>query len=161
MSSLLLTEAGWALHKSQAKIGELLGVSRRTVVRWVSGEHKFSPAQAATLARAVYPVDTALAARIAAECGTSLEKLGLVAAPAPVAKEASEARLPRARLVQLVVLAAAEALDASPRAVRPALGAAFETARELGLDLDLLAEVLGKSAATSGEARPRERKGRR
>jgi hypothetical protein len=45
-------------------------------------------------------------------------------------------------LVEVVVCAAAEALDVSPRVVRPALLAAFKSARAVGLDLETMEKAL-------------------
>ena len=45
-------------------------------------------------------------------------------------------------MVDVVVCAAAEALDVSPRAVRPALLAAFQRAREAGLTLEQVEKAL-------------------
>ncbi|HEY1695502.1 MAG TPA: helix-turn-helix transcriptional regulator [Polyangiaceae bacterium] len=125
-----LTRVGDALLLTQGQLGEKLGVSRRTVNRWVSRGFELAPFQARELAQLVHRVDAALAAEIAAAVGSNLEAMGVVA-PAHAA-QASDANR---RRVDTVVCAAAEALDLSPRAVRPALLAAFRRARETGLTL--------------------------
>ncbi len=145
----LVTRAGLALGKSQEQIGELIGVSRRTISRWMhTSGTVLAPGQAATLARALYPVDPALAARVAASSGQTLESLGTVTqlaseVPRLVVKEAIDP----ARLVEVIVCAAAEALDASPRVVRPALLAAFASAREVGLTVEAVESALRARSA--------------
>jgi hypothetical protein len=126
----LLYEAQRALSTSQQGVGRVMGLSRRTIVRWVRhGQPTFTQGQAASLARAVHPHDPALAERIAAAGWTSLAALGIVT---PNAKRADA--VARARF-DAVVCAAAEVLDASPRAVRPALLAAVRRAADVGLTL--------------------------
>jgi transcriptional regulator with XRE-family HTH domain len=151
-SAALLVHAGHALGMSQGDIALLLGVSRRTVSRWTGHGATLGPDQVATLARAVHPKDPQLAAHIAAHGGATLESLG-IGQPAP--KEALQPKPEDIEsvartLVDAVVCAAAEALDASPRAVRPALLAAFTRARELGLSLETAERTLAAS-----KARPR------
>jgi len=142
--TLLMTLAALAIGESQEGLGKLLGASRRTVSRWMSrGRGALTAEESATLARAVYPHDPALAARIVATRGDTLEDAGVVparpvVAPAPLP--------PPAYLVDVVVCAAAEALDASPRAVRPALLAAVRSARAIGLDLEAIENALGPPA---------------
>ncbi|MDP9001553.1 MAG: hypothetical protein M3O46_15745, partial [Myxococcota bacterium] len=55
-------------------------------------------------------------------------------------------------LIDAVVCAAAEALDVSPRAVRPALLAAFARASELGLTLERSLEGLRRHGPTAPRA---------
>jgi hypothetical protein len=131
---VLLTLAQQALGLTQEELGELVGVSRRTVSRWLSDGTVLTDSQGSTLARAVYPANASLAAQIAASGGTTLERLGIVQPPKPV--EPPKPPPPPPRLVEVVVCAAAEALDASPRTVRPAVIAAFEAARDVGLDVE-------------------------
>jgi hypothetical protein len=150
-----LTRAGFALDMSQGELGALLGVSRRTVSRWVAaGDPLLLPSQAVTLVRALHPRDRALAERVAVQHGLSLEGLGLVAnAPSPV-----PAATPVAHLVDTVVCAAAEVLDASPRAVRPAILAAFERARAVGLTMAAAEDALRASLAPPAPPAPPAKK---
>jgi len=133
----LLVEAGHALSASQGNLGSMLGVSRRTINRWTRDGPSPSPRQVSILARAVHAVSPALAEKIAATSGETLVSLGLVQ-PAP---RIESPRLPPHQ-VDLVVCAAAEALDASPRVVRPALLAAFQRAREAGMTVEAVEDAL-------------------
>ena len=96
------------------------------------------------LARAVYPVDASLAAALASEGGQSLESLGLVRpAPPPVAAPAPSRPFPPVRLlVESVVCAAAEAMQAPPTAVRDVLRAAITRAHALGLNVEEMYDAL-------------------
>jgi hypothetical protein len=143
-----------ALGESQEGLGKLLGASRRTVSRWMAHTPLLSTEQCVTLARAVYPCDAALAARIVATRGVTLEDAG-IAVPSAAAPPAQPE--PPAYLVDVVVCAAAEALDASPRVVRPGLLAAFRSARTLGLDM----ETVEKALSAPLDAKHANRKGGR
>lgn len=106
--------------------------------------------QLQTLARAVYPEDAALAAKVAAEGGQTLEGLGLVRPePAPPPAPSAPPRpFPPTRLVaESVVCAAAEAMQAPPAVMREVLRAAF--ARALGLSLEEMNEALSPPAETA------------
>jgi hypothetical protein len=104
-----------------------------------------SSEQLAALAALIHRHDTDLAAELAAAGGTSLERLGLVAPPAPVAAPRVEL------LIDSVVCVAAEAMDVLPRAIRPALLAAVRRARHLGLTLEAMERALG-DPSVYGEA---------
>jgi transcriptional regulator with XRE-family HTH domain len=128
---------------SQGGLATLLGVSRRTISRWTSGGGVLGPHHGEALARALYPVDRELARQAAARGGHTVESLGLVAsAPSP-------------RVAQIVLCAAAEAMDASPRAVRPALLAAFRAAREEGFTLEAVERSLEAMSPSPHEAAAR------
>jgi DNA-binding XRE family transcriptional regulator len=138
----LLVLAGRSLGMNQFQFGELLGVSRRTMARWHAGQNGPSFRRWVDLVRHVHPVDSALAAQIAAELGETLVSLGVEAPPPPVVP-AAQVDLPPPRpmpsvgdLVDSIVCAAAEAIAATPQAVRPALLAAFERAASVGLAVD-------------------------
>ena len=103
-----------------------------------------------TLARAVHPHDPGLAARLVATRGATLEDAGIVSPPAPAAPPPPA---PPPYLVDVVVCAAAEALDASPRVVRPALLAALKSARAVGLDMDAMEKALSTPANARGAKR--------
>jgi hypothetical protein len=153
---MLLALAMTALGESQQGLGDILGLSRRTISRWAGGRASLGDARCITLARAVYPRDAHLAARIVATRGATLEDVGIVspAAPAPP-PPAPPPPPPPAYLVEVVVCAAAEALDASPRVVRPALLAAIRTARAVGLGLEAMEKAL--SLPLDAKAATRER----
>ena len=138
----LIVQAQHALGLSQGKLGEKLGTSKRTVSRWTSGG---SPTmkQVQTLARLVHPVNPDLAASLAEATGETLESLAIVAKPVPPA--APPPPSPRV-VVQAVVCAAADALQATPAAVRPAVLAAFRAARELRMSVeDVEGALAGRS----------------
>jgi transcriptional regulator with XRE-family HTH domain len=136
----LLAEARQVLRVSQRELAAQLGASERTSVRWAAGHSSPSTAQLRMLAELVFSQAPELATRIALATGTTLEDLGIArppAAPAP----------PQAALVvDAVVCAAAEAMDISPRAVRPAIAAAFARAHALGLGVDTVHAALQPAA---------------
>jgi hypothetical protein len=139
----LLTEAGITMGMHHSELAEVLGTTRRTYSRWARAGTRLFGEQAETMARLVHPRDRALAERFATIAGATLVSLGLEAPPAPPRMEPKDAHLAAA-----IVCAAAEAIDVSPRAVRPGLLAAVRCARELGLDLARLEGVLaGRSSA--------------
>jgi transcriptional regulator with XRE-family HTH domain len=160
----LLIRASTALGLSQSGFGELLGVSRRTITRWQSGDHGPSYDTWIELVRHVYPRNRALAVEMATELEETLVSLGVEAAAAAPVPEAPAvvAQLPLvtqpqpqpqpppaprplppiADLVDSIVCAAAEAVAATPQAMRPALLAAFERAASLGLEIDAVRAAL-------------------
>ena len=158
-----------AMGKTQAGLGESLGVARRTAQRWA--QSGVPPYHMADLARLVHPYDPDLAAEIAAAVGTTLEALGLVvpaaapalapaAAPAlasapAVTSEGMRAAVASApgpasapapampdAVVDAVVCAAAEVMNLPPRDVRAGLHAAFASAKEIGLTVDAVERAL-------------------
>jgi hypothetical protein len=128
----------------QSKIGELLGVSRRTAQRYA--DTGVPSGHLPNLARVVFPSDPDLAAEMAARVGQSLESLGLVAPPPPPEPAAPapppQPAPPADGVVDAVVCAAAEAMDVKPRDVRPGLLAAIARAREIGVPIDQVERVL-------------------
>jgi hypothetical protein len=155
---LLMTLAMRALGTNQQGLADVLGLSRRTISRWVKHGHAaVSPARIDTLARAVHARDPVLAARIVAVRGATLVEAGIVP-PAPAPAPPPPPPPPPPYLVDVVVCAAAEALDVSPRVVRPALLAAFQRARAVGLDVAALESSLSQP---SQPERPRQPPARR
>jgi hypothetical protein len=137
----LLVRANGALGLTQEAFGKLLGVSRRTMIRWQQGDNGPSFEQWIGLVRQVYPRNAALATEMATELGESLVSLGVVAPPAlpappPPSPEPARVVPPVGDLVDSIVCAAAEAIATTPQAVRPALLAAFERAASVGLAVD-------------------------
>ncbi len=96
------------------------------------------------MAAMVYPKDPDLAAQLAQSVGQSLVSLGIVApAPAPAhAIAAAPPPPPIEDIVDSIVCAAADAMNALPRDVRPALLAAFTRARRLGLGMETVEKAL-------------------
>jgi DNA-binding XRE family transcriptional regulator len=150
----LLVRASHALGMTQASFGELFGVSRRTMVRWHQGQNGPPYQHWVDLVRHVHPRNPALAAEIASELGETLVSLGVEAPPAPVTHPGSRgeasarAAPPVGDLVDSIVCAAAEAIAATPQAVRPALLAAFERAASVGLAVDDVRGALRPPAKT-------------
>jgi transcriptional regulator with XRE-family HTH domain len=143
----LAHQAQRALGLTQLELAALLGLSRRTVSRWGAHRSRPSASELQKLARAVHPKDPALAAKLAREGGETLESLGLVAAPVVAAPSLAPVvavrPFPPARLVvESVVCASAEAMQASPASVRGVLRAAFARARGLGLTVEEIDDAL-------------------
>jgi DNA-binding XRE family transcriptional regulator len=158
----LVTEGQYALGLTQGQLGSLLTASRRTISRWVSGRSRPSVTQLQRLACAVHPRNAVLAAKLAAEGGQTLEGLGLVRPtpppmPAPATPPPPQRPFPPARLlVESVVCAAAETMQAPPTVVREALRAAFARTEALGLSVEEVNEALSTPAdpgASKGSTR--------
>jgi hypothetical protein len=139
----LLSLAEDALAIARDDFASMLGVSKRTIMRWEQSDG--GGADFRLLARKVFPMDPALAARLAAQDDETLESLGL-GLPSPTspaaAPGAASPRFTRAHAVDAIVCVAAEAGDLPPRAVRATLVAAFARARELGLSVTEVEEGL-------------------
>lgn len=154
----LIVHAQTALGTSQEELGKKLGVSRRTMTRWMRSESYPSPLEWANLARLVYPRNRALAEQIASGLKETLVTLGIEAPapPPPLPPPPPPPRLPPVGdLVDSIVCAAADAIAFTPRAVRPALVAAFDRYASLGLSLDQVRAEL-RSVTQKDAKRPRE-----
>jgi transcriptional regulator with XRE-family HTH domain len=153
----LTLEARFLLGLGQRQLGDLLGVSKRTVQRWDANQSHPSSVELAKLATVVDPHHGELAAKLAAEAGTTLAKLGLVRPEPAGAPSASPPAL--RHLTDVVVCAAAAALNAPPPAVRPLLLAAFRRAREVGLRVEdvekALSDAIEGPSPPKGRSRPR------
>ena len=156
-SAELMARGQMALGMTGVDLAKALGCSRRTMHRWVAGETSVSVSALAHLARLVAPHDRALAEEIVATTSATQVLLGLAplppldpperAAPAPPPEPApppvAPPRVPPPpEITHAVVCAAAEAMDLSPRALRPAIVAAFQCARALGLSVAQVEEGL-------------------
>lgn len=133
--SPLVNRARVVLGKTQAELGEMLGVARRTVIRWNAGSVP-SNDQVLTLAKAVYAKDPGLASELAHAAGARLEEIGLAPRKVevhPLAKEVA---------IDSVVCAAAEAGEATPQAARAGLLAGLERAAALGVTIEDLRGAL-------------------
>jgi DNA-binding XRE family transcriptional regulator len=141
---------------TQEELGKVVLSSRKTVGRWETGAATPSPAAAVQIVTLVHPRDPELARAMAADMGETLEALGVVAPPPPPAPAAppatSAAPLPArdarstAFLVDAVVCAAADAIDAAPKAMRPVVVAAFSRAKAADLSFDDVLGVLAPPA---------------
>ena len=141
-------EAQSKLGLNQRQTAELCGISLRTVQRWAGRRSHPSSFDYTALAKASFPVDRDLAARLASAGGTTLAQMGL-AVPAPPAPPRSRRRSGRPRLVvDSILCAAAIAMDMKPLEIRPALAAAFRRTRQLGIPIEAVERALtGESAA--------------
>jgi hypothetical protein len=166
LSANHLVETRLALRLNQGELADLFGVAKRTIQRWESRGATVIPETVATLVLAVHPKDRALAGRIAQHGGTSLRELGLEKPPEPPPAPPPPPPpppplppplppLPTATLVDSIVCVAADAIGVLPRAIRPALAAAFARAREVRLDVAAVADSL-----TGADAPPKPRSAR-
>jgi hypothetical protein len=130
------------LQLNQKELAAALGMSERTGERWMARRSELGKDNLEALARLVHPRDVELAKAIALHAGTTLEALGIRPAPTRTSRP-----IPVSRAVDLVVCAAADALDVSPRTARPAVVAAFRAALELGIDLHDVVAALGQPPA--------------
>jgi DNA-binding XRE family transcriptional regulator len=133
-----------ALGTTQAKLGETLGVSRRTAQRWASGGGYLLPERMLDLVQRVHPHNAQLAGVLAATLGSTLEGLGVVQPPPPPLPPPVPAPPPPppVGIVDAVVCAAAEAMELTPREVRLGLHAAFSRAQEIGLSVEVVVAAL-------------------
>jgi transcriptional regulator with XRE-family HTH domain len=129
---------------SQKQLGEALGLSKRTVMRWEGGQSGPADFQVAKMARLVYPRDKELARELAAAMGKSLVDLDIEAPPRPRPDA-------KAHLVDSIVCVAAEAASILPQAMRPALHAAFDRAMALELSAADVVEALKPASKTKRE----------
>jgi len=141
----LLSRVQHALLLSQRELGELMGVSSRTVIRYMQRGGILLPPTYEKLARAVHARDAELAALLAARAGKSLAALGLglpPALPAPARPAPTHAHL-----VDSVLCAAAEATETTPREMRPGLTAALERLVAVGMTAEEALEALRQATA--------------
>jgi hypothetical protein len=140
----LLALAMRALRLNGVDTAALLHLNPKTISRWLGGETSVGVEALGELAPRVYPHDPALATRMHAYAATRMADAGVAPPPPlplPPAAETAPAPPPMPPAppklrVDAVVYAACEAMDATPRALKPALLAAFRRARELGLSID-------------------------
>jgi len=165
--SSAVVRARIALGITQKELGDMFGASTRSAGRWEAGRAYPTIEQIHQLARAVFPKDPRIAAELAAEGGTTLEALGLVARTKTVgaspAAPAPRAYPPIGLVIDSVVLAALDAAAShteSPlrerEAVLDILRAGATRAQGLGLCIDELVHGL-KPGASNAEASPREK----
>lgn len=137
----LLWRLQTTLHMTQKELGNLLGLSSRTIIRYYQRGGFLLPSQWATLAKALQPRDAALAAYCARMAGGTVEQLvrGTVPAaptslpePSPVAP-ATRPTPSAAHLADSVVCAGAEAMQCTPTQMRPGLLSALARMVALGM----------------------------
>jgi hypothetical protein len=161
----LILEAQRELHLLNNGLADLLGIHKRTLQRWLKSGTSTPVGELHTLAEAVLPTNPDLARRlvecarrVAAEAGLSVAAWGLAETPPPAPGPApatlpapsapggltqgGHPRAARPEDAELVLFAAASALDLPSRAVLPAVTAALRRALSLGLDLGSLLQLL-------------------
>ena len=132
----LLLSAKSALGMSDQHLGEAFTASRKTVGRWMTGRARPGDSTVLDIAKRVAAVDVALAEKLAIAAGAGADALGL-AKPEPVVSDIA---------IDAVVCAAADAADATPKAIRPALLAAFTRAQAAGLTVEQVVSGLSGKA---------------
>jgi hypothetical protein len=143
-----LHRAKSTLGESDAGLGRKVGSGRKTVGRWLAGRSAPSASSIATLARLVQPIDASLALELVRAVNATHDSPALAKY-----KLSEEPFLPREErqlaphLVDAVVCAACDAMEVTPKAVRPALLAAFTRVQALGIDVAALAKALDGTKA--------------
>ncbi|HEY6459291.1 MAG TPA: helix-turn-helix transcriptional regulator [Polyangiaceae bacterium] len=156
----LLVRTMAVLGVNQQGLAELIGISRRTIIRWSGKGSGPTYEQWVTLARHAYAKDPALARAIATELDKTLVLLGIEPPPPPPAPPAAPPGPPPRPvpplpdLVDSVVCAAAEAMAVTPQSVRPALVAAFERAASVGLTMEEVRAALRPPPKATQPASP-------
>jgi hypothetical protein len=154
----LVLQAGKAGRLLSSELADYLGISRRTMSRWINrGYTNMTPRDWGSLARLAYPRDPALAATLAGVAGSTLEGLGIAPPPPPPAAPTPPTpSVTPADLADLVVHAAAEAANLPPQAVRPIIATALDKAAALGLSVDAMREAMtgAKGKTRTGRAAP-------
>jgi hypothetical protein len=156
----LLARAFMALGWSQRKMGEVFGVSRRSVIRWLGGGGANSEKGWKTVVGAIHAKDPSVATWFAGQLGETLVSLGIVVPPPlpPPPKPPPPAPGPPVLtpkdVADLVVLAAAEAAGLTPAVVRTVLVAAFEkvAAAKMGME-EVRAALAPATAMPRGRSR--------
>jgi hypothetical protein len=158
----LWAEARGTLGLSGTDLARLLDVSRKTISRQTAGRSPIDGSSLGALAPHVHARDPALAERMHAYAVADSAHHAVPAPPplpvsappaAPPVPPAPREAVATARLrVQAVLCVASHAMDASPRAVRRALLAAFRHARELGLTFEDVERELRPAAKAKKEA---------
>jgi hypothetical protein len=136
------------LPVTQKGLARLLGCSSRTVIRYYQRGGVLLPGAYERLATACHPHDPAFAAELAALAGKTLVELGLEPPPPPPPPPPPRLVATSSRhIVDSVVCAAAEAMQTTPQAIRPALKAAFQRAMALGMGAEEVLRGMGDEAA--------------
>ena len=142
----VLRIARGTLGMTQLELGAALSVSHRTVLRWEGRRSEPAPFQVSALAELVRPENGPLA--------DELLDLAGIARPVPPPEPPPPPRVPRPAIqpkhaIDLLVYAAADAIDMPPRAMRVAMAAAFARAAEMGLTVEAVVEGLAPAASGS------------
>jgi DNA-binding XRE family transcriptional regulator len=148
----LLLEARRFLAMTQQELGETLGLSARTIMRWERGQASPDPSEFLKLAAMLRDIDEPeLAEELLAASGVIIETRWREGSP-----EAGAVSVATRHAVDSVLWAAAETMDGTLRQVRPAVLAAFARAKDMGLGIDAVVEALRAATPTPGEASNRD-----
>jgi transcriptional regulator with XRE-family HTH domain len=145
--SVLLFEARRALHMSRQQVGDAIGWSLRTIVRWESGKTDVYSPSLLKLVPLVHPIDVKLAEELAQAGGMTLAQMGIGAQAAP-----PEPPISPLHLADSIVCVAADALKAAPEAARPAVLASFRRARELRMSVHEVEHAMMLAMGLTGDA---------
>jgi hypothetical protein len=141
---------------TQFELGEKLAVSARTILRWERRQGRPAPFQISTIVALAKQEDEELARQFVEACREEywLNDADMVAEPmaqliAPTVESAAPAvaHAVAKTSIDSVLLAAAAAADITPRPARAAVVAAFVRARELGLSVEAVVEMLERAAS--------------
>ncbi len=143
-------EAQSKLGLNQRQTAELCGISLRTVQRWAGRRSHPSSFDYTALAKASFPVDRDLAARLASAGGTTLAQMGLAVPAPPAPPPVPQTFGPAELVVDSILCAAAIAMDMKPLEIRPALAAAFRRTRQLGIPIEAVERALTGEALPDG-----------
>jgi len=157
----LLWRLQTTLHMTQKELGKLVGLSSRTIIRFYQRGGMLLPSQWATLAKALQPLDPALAEYCARMSGGTIQQLvqgkvpalpsPVLAAPSPalVSPSPASAATPNVRampsaphMADSVVCAGAEAMQCTPTQMRTGLAAALERMIALGMNAEQTLEAM-------------------
>ena len=151
--------AAIATFSNQRELARVLGISLRSVSRWVAGQGggPSLPHHYEALARAAYPRDRDFAAECAGMAGTTLIAMGLERPPPPPPAPQLPPPKPVVTPAQAdaVVCAAADVRDVPPREVRAMVAAAFARAHELGFTTEAVAVALAKHLPVAAPTKAR------
>lgn len=148
----LVADVKRALVLSDEGLGRHVGAARKTVGRWIAGRSSPGSGAVEAMAALVHADHPALALELVRAHNARMNAARLphlAVAEAPFAPPPPPTPPPGPRqadphLVDAIVYAACDAVDATPKTMRPALRAAFERARALGLTSESVADALAR-----------------
>ncbi len=157
----LLWRLQTTLHMTQKQLGELMGCSSRTIIRYYKRGGFLLPSTYSKLAKACQPHDPTLAAYLAAHAGMSLDELAhgkVPQLPGPATSPSAAPPIPppfpppparpypaTPHMSDSVVCAGAEAMQCTPQAMRPGLVASLRRIVALGMTAEQALEgMLGE-----------------
>ncbi len=149
----VLADCRFALGMSQGELADAMGISRRTIIRWTKGHTSPVEVEIRRLASLVRDADDDLADELLAAARLEPDpppppppppppappEPPPVMAPPPVVAPPllpEPARPAPAHVTDSILCVAADAANMVPRAILPAIRAAFARARELGVGVD-------------------------